>query len=90
MAMAAPQVAVVTGGASGFGRAIADDLAARGSDVAVLDIDGPRAESAAAEVRAPPTVSTSWAGGSTSRRPPTWRPLRPTSASGGAGATCSG
>jgi len=49
--MGEPGVAVVTGAASGFGRAIVDDLAGRGSDVALLDIDGPRAEAAAAEVR---------------------------------------
>jgi NAD(P)-dependent dehydrogenase (short-subunit alcohol dehydrogenase family) len=36
-------VAVVTGGASGFGRALAAQCAARGFDVAVLDIDGERA-----------------------------------------------
>ena len=32
-------VAVVTGGASGFGRALADRCAARGFDVALLDVD---------------------------------------------------
>jgi NAD(P)-dependent dehydrogenase (short-subunit alcohol dehydrogenase family) len=42
-------VAVVTGGASGFGRALADCCAARGFDVALLDVDAERAsdESAA-------------------------------------------
>jgi NAD(P)-dependent dehydrogenase (short-subunit alcohol dehydrogenase family) len=36
-------VAVVTGGASGFGRAIGGCCAARGFSVALLDIDGERA-----------------------------------------------
>ncbi len=37
------KVAVVTGGGSGFGRAIGARCAARGFDVALLDIDGERA-----------------------------------------------
>jgi len=40
--------AVVTGGASGFGRAIGEQCAARGFDVALLDIDGERATKEAA------------------------------------------
>jgi NAD(P)-dependent dehydrogenase (short-subunit alcohol dehydrogenase family) len=36
-------VAVITGGASGFGRALGTDCAARGMNVALLDLDGPRA-----------------------------------------------
>ena len=36
-------VAVITGGASGLGRAIAEDCAARGRHVALLDRDGERA-----------------------------------------------
>lgn len=46
------RVAVVTGGASGVGRSIAAHLAAAGHAVAVLDIDGPAAERAAAELTA--------------------------------------
>jgi NAD(P)-dependent dehydrogenase (short-subunit alcohol dehydrogenase family) len=45
-------VAVVTGGASGFGWAIADQCAARGFDVAVLDIDGDRAAAQATALTA--------------------------------------
>jgi NAD(P)-dependent dehydrogenase (short-subunit alcohol dehydrogenase family) len=40
-------VAVVTGGGSGFGRAIAEQCAGRGYSVALLDIDGSRAGSEA-------------------------------------------
>jgi NAD(P)-dependent dehydrogenase (short-subunit alcohol dehydrogenase family) len=36
-------VAVITGGASGFGRALSADCAARGMSVALLDLDGPLA-----------------------------------------------
>lgn len=39
-----PDVAVITGGASGFGRALGDECAARGMHVALLDLDGDRAE----------------------------------------------
>lgn len=49
-------VAVVTGAASGFGRAIADELASRGWDLAMFDIDGDRVEGAATAVRAVPDV----------------------------------
>lgn len=42
--------AVVTGGASGIGRAITTELARRGSQVLIADIDGARAEAVAAEV----------------------------------------
>ena len=37
-------VAVITGGASGFGLALAERCAAHGMDVALLDLDGERAE----------------------------------------------
>jgi 3-hydroxybutyrate dehydrogenase len=42
--------ALVTGGAGGIGRACASRLAAAGADVVVLDVDGDRARTAAAEV----------------------------------------
>ncbi|MDZ7734303.1 MAG: SDR family oxidoreductase, partial [Acidimicrobiia bacterium] len=40
-------VAVVTGGASGFGLALGDRCAATGMDVVLLDLDGSRAETEA-------------------------------------------
>ena len=46
----AGKVAVVTGAASGFGREIAMRFAAEGAQVAMLDLDGPGAEAAAAEI----------------------------------------
>lgn len=46
------RVAVVTGGASGMGLAIAQRLAQRGDAVAVLDLHGDAAESAAGDLRA--------------------------------------
>jgi 2-hydroxycyclohexanecarboxyl-CoA dehydrogenase len=45
------RVAVVTGAASGMGRAIGRRLAESGSRVALLDLDGDGAEAAAAELR---------------------------------------
>lgn len=48
----AGRVAVVTGGASGIGRAIVAEYAANGARVAILDVDGQVAESTAAELRA--------------------------------------
>jgi NAD(P)-dependent dehydrogenase (short-subunit alcohol dehydrogenase family) len=41
---ATPDVAVITGGASGFGLALGDRCAARGMSVALLDLDAGRAE----------------------------------------------
>jgi NAD(P)-dependent dehydrogenase (short-subunit alcohol dehydrogenase family) len=41
-------IAVITGGASGFGRALADRCAALGMDVVLLDLDGDRAAAEAA------------------------------------------
>jgi len=46
------RVAVVTGGASGKGLAIARRLAAQGDRVGILDINGTAAEQAAADIRA--------------------------------------
>ncbi|HEY6561663.1 MAG TPA: SDR family oxidoreductase [Polyangiaceae bacterium] len=45
------QVAIVTGGASGIGRALAKELARRGVEVVVADVQTELAETAAAEIR---------------------------------------
>src|SRR5687767_12670509 len=50
MTPAATSVAVITGGASGFGRALGDECAARGMHVALLDLDGERAEHEASKL----------------------------------------
>jgi len=50
MTDAAAEVAVITGGASGFGLALAETCAARGMAVALLDRDGDRAEEQAASL----------------------------------------
>ena len=44
------QVAIVTGGAQGIGRAIVQALADNGAQVAIVDIDGELGERAAREV----------------------------------------
>lgn len=46
------RVAVVTGGASGIGRALADRCAAEGMKLALADVEGPALERAEAELRA--------------------------------------
>ena len=50
--VAAPSTVVVTGGASGFGLALATECAALGADVALLDIDEGRVGDAASQVAA--------------------------------------
>jgi NAD(P)-dependent dehydrogenase (short-subunit alcohol dehydrogenase family) len=45
-------VAIVTGGASGIGKAVAQELAARGGDVVLADIDAADAEMVASDIRA--------------------------------------
>lgn len=44
------QVAIVTGGAQGIGRAVADSLAASGARIAIWDLDTDLAEAAASEI----------------------------------------
>jgi NAD(P)-dependent dehydrogenase (short-subunit alcohol dehydrogenase family) len=46
----ADRVALVTGGAASIGRAIVEDLAARGASVVIADRDGPAARQVASEL----------------------------------------
>jgi NAD(P)-dependent dehydrogenase (short-subunit alcohol dehydrogenase family) len=45
------EVAIVTGGGAGIGRAIAIAMAQEGADVAVWDVNEPQAEEVAAVIR---------------------------------------
>jgi 3-oxoacyl-[acyl-carrier protein] reductase len=45
------KVAVITGGARGFGKAFAEALAARGAKIALIDLDQPAAEETAVALR---------------------------------------
>jgi NAD(P)-dependent dehydrogenase (short-subunit alcohol dehydrogenase family) len=58
MQLQAGQVAVVTGGASGIGRAMVDAFAARGLNIVLADIEAQALEVAAAEVEAASGVQT--------------------------------
>lgn len=49
------KVAIVTGGARGFGKAFGTALASRGATVYLLDLDGAEAEAAAAAIGGPTT-----------------------------------
>jgi NAD(P)-dependent dehydrogenase (short-subunit alcohol dehydrogenase family) len=53
-----PQVSVVTGGASGIGKAIAAELVARGSLVVIADLDGAAAEATARELGSAASAAT--------------------------------
>lgn len=59
MKLAPGQVAVITGGASGIGLALARQLAQRGLHLALLDVERPALEAAAEELRA---ITTAWGG----------------------------
>jgi NAD(P)-dependent dehydrogenase (short-subunit alcohol dehydrogenase family) len=50
--MSEARIAIVTGGASGIGRAISERSAADGAAVAIFDLDGAAAEAAAAKIEA--------------------------------------
>ncbi|WP_067649980.1 SDR family NAD(P)-dependent oxidoreductase [Nocardia harenae] len=65
--MPSSHTAVVTGGASGMGLAIAQRLAGRGDRVAILDLDGAGAERAAAEIRDKGDTATGFAADVTDR-----------------------
>lgn len=59
MKLAPGQVAVITGGASGIGLALARQLAQRGLHLALLDVERAALEAAAEELRA---ITTAWGG----------------------------
>jgi len=56
------KVAVVTGGARGFGKAFGAALGARGTKVLLIDVDGEAAEAAAAQIRGQGAQATGFAG----------------------------
>ncbi|HET9629228.1 MAG TPA: SDR family oxidoreductase [Novosphingobium sp.] len=56
------RVAVITGGARGFGKAFGEALAARGAKVLLVDVDEPAVEACAAAIRASGGVATGFAG----------------------------
>ena len=51
MLLSSEDVALVTGGAQGIGKAIALALAVEGARVAVADLNGPLAQEVAAQIR---------------------------------------
>jgi 3-oxoacyl-[acyl-carrier protein] reductase len=55
------KVAVVTGGARGIGRAISEELAAHGADLAILDINADLAEETASAFREKGVEAKAWA-----------------------------
>ena len=59
------KVAILTGGASGIGRAVANAFAADGAHVAIADLNQPEAEAAAtgiSQIPKPPLGIVSWFG----------------------------
>jgi len=55
-------VAIVTGGASGIGAAIASTFAAKGATVAILDVQADKAAAKAAELGLTRVLAAEWAG----------------------------
>lgn len=60
MARLAEKVAIVTGGASGIGRATASLFVAEGARVAILDRDGVAANKVAREIEQPGAIAEAW------------------------------